>query len=63
MKRLSENGQFAIEEVGSVNEFFNLRICRIYWNALKTKLITEGSELSQFLGQLKLPKNLSNIKG
>jgi len=27
---------------------------RKYWNALKTKLKTEGSELSQFLGQLKM---------
>ena len=27
---------------------------RKYWNALKTKLKTEGSELSQNLGQLKL---------
>ena len=25
-----------------------------YWNALKTKLIDEGSELSQKLGQLKM---------
>lgn len=28
---------------------------RKYWNALKTKLLTEGSELSQFMGQLKMP--------
>jgi len=27
---------------------------RKYWNALKTKLIEEGSELSQKLGQLKM---------
>ena len=27
---------------------------RKYWNALKTKLKTEGSELSQKLGQLKM---------
>lgn len=27
---------------------------RKYWNALKTKLIEEGSELSQKMGQLKL---------
>lgn len=27
---------------------------RKYWNALKTKLRDEGSELSQFLGQLKM---------
>lgn len=27
---------------------------RKYWNALKTKLKQEGSELSQFLGQLKM---------
>lgn len=27
---------------------------RKYWNALKTKLQQEGSELSQFLGQLKI---------
>ena len=27
---------------------------RKYWNALKTKLIQEGSELSQKLGQLKM---------
>jgi hypothetical protein len=27
---------------------------RKYWNALKTKLATEGSELSQKLGQLKM---------
>lgn len=27
---------------------------RKYWNALKTKLIAEGSELSQKLGQLKM---------
>jgi len=27
---------------------------RKYWNALKTKLIEEGSELSKFLGQLKM---------
>ena len=29
---------------------------RKYWNALKTKLKTEGSELSQFLGQWKMVK-------
>ena len=28
---------------------------RKYWNALKTKLLSEGSELSHFLGQLKMP--------
>ena len=28
---------------------------RKYWNALKTKLQTEGSEVSQNMGQLKLP--------
>lgn len=28
---------------------------RKYWNALKTKLKTEGSELSQNMGQVKLP--------
>ncbi|MCK5852328.1 Bro-N domain-containing protein [bacterium] len=28
---------------------------RKYWNALKTKLITEGSELSHKLGRLKMP--------
>jgi len=28
---------------------------RKYWNALKTKLKKEGSELSQNLGQLKMP--------
>jgi len=28
---------------------------RKYWNALKTKLKEEGSELSHILGQLKLP--------
>ncbi|MDR0863646.1 MAG: hypothetical protein LBO74_01780, partial [Candidatus Symbiothrix sp.] len=28
---------------------------RKYWNALKTKLKEEGSELSQNLGQLKMP--------
>lgn len=28
---------------------------RKYWNALKTKLKAEGNELSQNLGQLKLP--------
>jgi hypothetical protein len=28
---------------------------RKYWNALKTKLQEEGSHLSQFLGQLKMP--------
>ena len=28
---------------------------RKYWNALKTKLKAEGSELSQIVGQLKLP--------
>ena len=27
---------------------------RKYWNALKTKLILEGSELSQKMGQLKM---------
>lgn len=27
---------------------------RKYWNALKTKLIAEGSELSQNMGQLKM---------
>lgn len=27
---------------------------RKYWNALKTKLQAEGSELSHFLGQLKM---------
>ena len=28
---------------------------RKYWSALKTKLFQEGSEVSQFLGQLKMP--------
>ena len=28
---------------------------RKYWNALKTKLQAEGSELSQNMGQLKMP--------
>ena len=28
---------------------------RKYWNALKTKLLSEGSELSQKMGQLKMP--------
>ena len=28
---------------------------RKYWNALKTKLAAEGSEVSQNMGQLKLP--------
>lgn len=28
---------------------------RKYWNALKTKLLTEGSQLSHSLGQLKMP--------
>ena len=28
---------------------------RKYWNALKTKLKAEGSELSQNMGQLKMP--------
>lgn len=27
---------------------------RKYWNSLKTKLVSEGSELSQKIGQLKL---------
>ena len=27
---------------------------RKYWNALKTKLVAEGSEVSQNMGQLKL---------
>ena len=30
---------------------------RKYWNALKTKLIAEGSELSSKMGQLKLPSS------
>lgn len=30
---------------------------RKYWNALKTKLIAEGSELSSNMGQLKLPSS------
>jgi prophage antirepressor-like protein len=30
---------------------------RKYWNALKTKLKAEGSELSHNLGQLKLPSD------
>lgn len=30
---------------------------RKYWNALKTKLKNEGSELSQFLGQLGMPSD------
>ena len=30
---------------------------RKYWNALKTKLTEEGSELSSNLGQLKLPSS------
>jgi len=32
-------------------------IPRKYWNALKTKLIAEGNELSQKLGQLKTQNN------
>jgi hypothetical protein len=41
---------------------------RKYWNALKTKLIEEGSELSQRLGQLKLissdgKKYLTDVAG
>lgn len=30
---------------------------RKYWNALKTKLLAEGSELSANMGQLKLPSS------
>jgi hypothetical protein len=30
---------------------------RKYWNALKTKLAAEGSELSSKMGQLKLPSS------
>ena len=30
---------------------------RKYWNALKTKLMAEGSELSSNMGQLKLPSS------
>jgi len=30
---------------------------RKYWNALKTKLVAEGSELSSNMGQLKLPSS------
>jgi hypothetical protein len=34
---------------------------RKYWNALKTKLKNEGSELSQSLGQLKLESENGNF--
>jgi hypothetical protein len=34
---------------------------RKYWNALKTKLKNEGSELSQSLGQLKLESEDGNF--
>lgn len=34
---------------------------RKYWNALKTKLKNEGSELSQSLGQLKLESEYGNF--
>ena len=30
---------------------------RKYWNALKTKLAQEGSELSHIVGQLKMPSS------
>lgn len=30
---------------------------RKYWNDLKTKLLKEGSELSDFIGQLKMPSS------
>ena len=32
---------------------------RKYWNALKTKLANEGSELSQKMGQLKMVADMS----
>lgn len=35
---------------------------RKYWNALKTKLAAEGSELSSNMGQLKLPSSDGKIK-
>lgn len=36
---------------------------RKYWNALKTKLAAEGSELSLKMGQLKLPSSDSRSWG
>jgi DNA-damage-inducible protein D len=36
---------------------------RKYWNALKTKLQEEGSELSQNLGQLKMQRDQITTRG
>lgn len=34
-----------------------------YWNSLKTKLKAEGSELSQYLGQLKMQAEDGKMRG
>ncbi len=49
-----EQGEWYFSIVDVVGVLTDSPRPRKYWNALKTKLIAEGSELSQDLGQLKL---------
>jgi hypothetical protein len=50
----SEKGKWYFSIVDVVEVLTESPRPRKYWNALKTKLITEGSELSQKMGQLKM---------
>lgn len=50
----SEKGKWFFSVVDVVEVLTESPRPRKYWNALKTKLITEGSELSQKMGQLKM---------
>lgn len=60
-KEEQEKWYFSIVDV--VEALTESPCLRRYWNALKAKLIEEGSELSQKMGQLKIKiYNLSGFK-
>lgn len=50
----SEQGKWYFSIIDVIEVLTESPRPRKYWNALKTKLKNEGSELSQFLGQLKM---------
>ncbi|HRE63833.1 MAG TPA: hypothetical protein PKU77_08590, partial [Ferruginibacter sp.] len=49
----SEQGKWYFSIIDVIEVLTESPRPRKYWNALKTKLKNEGSEVSQFLGQLK----------
>ena len=50
-----EQGKYFFSVVDVIQVLTGSPRPRKYWNALKTKLAAEGSELSSKMGQLKLP--------